>query len=444
MIKLSVSARVITKLLQGGFKAAPAAARAVAPAAAKAQAATSKVAPRGLPQHWPGEQTSRGVPAAPHVPGPAKGFAPASDHAVSLPRRVNPATSAVNGPSPSGTYRGGLPPRPATGGHSNLLTYGALGAGTAAAGAGLGYLGNKMLPSSDPASKRARPPARRPQPVTTPDALFGVAPTENPMTKLQSDNSQDAFRLGCYAAAKHAGASHDEAVSFVAGLDHQANQQSAFRLGVYKTAKDHGATDAQAAEFVQYTEKQAGGAQVVGGLIAKGLGGFARGAGNLVSGVGRGMLQGAPTRALGAAENKGIKGILKLKPGIQKLPRGSPVGTKPLRLTRAAIKAQQLAHLQGLRDKGFAVGNLRKGVVGAAPALNTGAGGKAVNWMEDNAGLTGAGVLGGGYWGAKKLMGDATPPPAPAAATQGQGGGNRMSQQQLQQVLQALMQGQGY
>jgi hypothetical protein len=75
------------------------------------------------------------------------------------------------------------------------------------------------------------------------------------MTKLNADSSVDAFRLGCYAAAKHAGATHDEALGFVRDLEVQESRQAAFRLGTYKVARDAGASSEEATEFMEKVSK---------------------------------------------------------------------------------------------------------------------------------------------------------------------------------------------
>ena len=83
---------------------------------------------------------------------------------------------------------------------------------------------------------------------------------------MNTDKNTDAFRLGCYSAAKHAGATHLEALAFVSDLDAQARAQDAFSLGAYKVAADHGASHEEALVF----SKEAWGAaaaQVVEAVI---------------------------------------------------------------------------------------------------------------------------------------------------------------------------------
>ena len=124
---------------------------------------------------------------------------------------------------------------------------------------------------------------------------------------MHTDKNTDAFRLGCYSAAKHAGATHDEAIDFVAGLDRQARQQDAFALGVHKTACEHGATPEEAAALVKVANTAlfnignwlGRGANAIGsgsGKVGKGLqwlgGKVTDGAADLAIGAGKGLGKG--------------------------------------------------------------------------------------------------------------------------------------------------------
>ncbi len=241
---------------------------------------------------------------------------------------------------------------------------------------------------------------------------------------MTPSNSQDAFRLGCYAAAKHAGASHDEAIQFVAGLDRQALQQDAFRLGAFKTAKDHGASDEQALEFVGTVEKQAGIGLRAGQALLKGGRKLLGGLGNVVRDFTQGATGGAPAqKALRTSTDAKITGygdaikrlqanpnmspqqlaairsslLGKTLPGVKQTPGGSAGGTS---------HAELLAHLQGRHkrlvdaSKGYAApGTIAfKGTPGSAPGV--------VDWMGQHNVITGAGTVGAGYGAYRMGKGD--------------------------------------
>jgi hypothetical protein len=246
---------------------------------------------------------------------------------------------------------------------------------------------------------------------------------------MNSTDKNDAFRLGCYAAAKHAGATHDEAVDFVVSLDHKADAGRAWRLGVYKTAKEAGATDDEALAFTNEMEKQAINLAPIGAGIAKYIGGAMRGVGNAAASLGQGMV-GAPTRAMGAAQTKGLRAIDKLKPTRAIAAKGGKPAVA--KLTRGDIRGQREAYLKQLQGQGYAI----PGRGGKTPALATGIGAGMVRGMQNNAGLTGAGVTGLGlYGGAKMLGGGAAPAQAPAAS------GERMSNEEILALLAAIQGG---
>ena len=96
------------------------------------------------------------------------------------------------------------------------------------------------------------------------------------MTRVASDKS-DAFRLGCYAAAKHAGATHAEAMGVIGALDDPSTEKTASFLG-------------------QLIGKGIGLAGKAGGKLLTGLG---KRTANFTGGIGKGLAKAKGLRATG-------------------------------------------------------------------------------------------------------------------------------------------------